>query len=65
MYLHSFIYNEEIGVKISKKNELKDYENVTYYIEKLIEKSDKSKNVDPKLETISTKYNQIDNAFCI
>jgi len=65
MYLHSVINNEEIGVKISKKNELKDYENVTYYIEKLIEKSDKSKNVDPKLETISTKYNQIDNAFCI
>lgn len=45
LYMHSIINNEEIGVKISKKNELKEFEKILYYIFKLKLKSNKSDEI--------------------
>lgn len=39
MYLHSVINNEEIGIKISRKNQPDKYDDIRYYIEKLLSKS--------------------------
>lgn len=67
MYLHSVINNEEIGVKVSKKHELKEYENIVYYIEKLILKSNKSKEtkVEIQLEILDSEKPKEVNGFCI
>jgi len=51
MYLHSVINNEEIGVKISRKHELKEFETLLYYIYKLKLKSDKSEEIKRETQT--------------
>lgn len=60
MYLHSVINNEEIGVKISKKNQPDKYDDIRYYIEKLLLKSDESREEKKVLEELSE-----DKGFCI
>jgi len=67
MYLHSVINNEEIGVKINKKHELKDYENVIYYVQKLLQKSDKSKQIEKYSQLTESNNKKVQNeiSFCI
>ena len=57
MYLHSVINNEEIGIKISKKNQPNKYDDIQYYIEKLLLKSAEFKVEKPQVqeEDISEK----------
>ena len=45
LYMHSVVNNEEIGVKISKKHEMKEFEKLLYYIYKLKLKSNKSEEI--------------------
>jgi len=52
--MHSVISNEEIGVKIGKKHEMKEFETILYYIYKLKLKSNRSDEIKleahPKME---------------
>jgi len=57
LYMHSVINNEEIGVKISRKHEIKEFETLLYYIYKLKLKSNKSEEIkqetQPEIEIVS------------
>jgi len=57
LYMHSIINNEEIGVKISKKRELKEFDKIIRYIFKLKLKSNKSEEIkqhtQPDLKILS------------
>jgi len=66
MYLHSVINNEEIGVKISRKNQPDKYDDIQYYIEKLLSKSDgfNIKKTRIQEEEIPEKVDD-DKGFCI
>jgi len=67
MYMYSVINNEEIGVKISKKNEKKEYEGIIYYIEKLKLKTSKAYEILEKSQLKEDVFenDQYDNGYCI
>ncbi len=58
MYLHSVINNEEVGVKLSKKHDLKEFEDIIYYIYKLIAKSDKAEEFKKKSQIKNIYLNE-------
>lgn len=67
MYLYSVINNEEVGVKVSKKNQPKEFENIRYYIEKLLSKSNNYKPKE-KIEEVEKKLTEEltkGKGFCI
>lgn len=56
LYMHSVINNEEIGVRISRKSDTKEFEKLLYYIYKLKLKSNKSEEIiresPPEIEKV-------------
>lgn len=56
LYMHSVINNEEIGVRISRRSDTKEFEKLLYYIYKLKLKSNKSEEIKqeppPEIEKV-------------